>query len=195
VTFDLSSRTRKFGLSVVILLVLGVASTASATTYAFSFDNLDDGSVMAPFVGKGTMSFDETLSDGEHPFTSLTNVNINFLFGNDAFKDVDIVTPLDEVLVVISNNGQSLNFSNVNGYGGGPFVGSIDFVNPNNQKTLGLSTEPPDFGGNLDLFLTIDPSGYPQYFGNYGGTLVPEPGTGFMLLAAMVSFAFFTRRR
>ncbi|MEM7311559.1 MAG: hypothetical protein AAF497_00265 [Planctomycetota bacterium] len=179
-----------------LLLVSILSSPGKASTFEFSFDNNpDDQTVADPFVGTGSMSFNETLSDGTYPLLDLTDLEINFQFGSDVFKNVDIVTPLDEVLVVISDNGQSLNFSNVNGYGSGQFIGSIDFINPQNQSTLGLSTEPPDFGGNLDLYLTVDATGYPQYFGNYGATLVPEPYTATMAFLAMLPLVSYLRRR
>ncbi|MEM7311558.1 MAG: PEP-CTERM sorting domain-containing protein [Planctomycetota bacterium] len=183
-----------FAVSTLVGLVL-LASSLPAATYEFDFDNVDDGVVSAPFVGTGFISFDQDLPDGTHAYSKLTNVSIGLAFGDDVFKEIDIVTPLDEILVVISNHGNNLNFSNSNEFGTGDFNGAVDFVNLDNQSSLALSTEPPGTGGNLDRYGTIDEYGYPQFFGNYGATLVPEPASEILLLMSLGIGFLFVRRR
>ncbi|WP_287242378.1 MULTISPECIES: PEP-CTERM sorting domain-containing protein [unclassified Okeania] len=109
-------------------------------------------------------------------------------FGGDTFTNTDIVTPLEEVLAIISTSESDrfLNFSNINPSGSGDFGGSIDFINFNNSSETVLSFEPPGFEGNLDLYFTD------SYFGNYQASIkvnddtvqsTPEPASVFGLLA------------
>jgi hypothetical protein len=97
------------------------------------------------------------------------------------------VTPVGEVLVVLSTAGpvRRVQFSNSNPGGpSGGFGGSIDFDNGLNR----LSFEPPGVG-NLDLYF-MDGN-----FGNYVGTSVPEPSTYAITLAGLAWGGFSKWRR
>ncbi len=176
-----------------LLIALGLltcAQHARATTYDFLFDNTDDGILNAPFVGSGTVSFNEAAIDGTYAYNSLSDISMDFEFGaGNMFTEADIVTPLNEILFVISNGGQSLNFSNINPFGTGPNGGAIDFANPTNGTELFFTTEPPGTGGNLDLYFTDN------FFGNYGSQLVPEPISGMLALFGMGMAWGLNRRR
>lgn len=144
---------------------------AQALSFGFNFDNTIGGGVTPPFVGTGTFSFDGSVADGTYSLLDLTNFDFSFSFGTDTFANSDIATPLSEILVLISNSGQQANFSNINLFGSGPFIGSIDFLNLSNSSETRLSFEPPGllrFGGNLDLYFTD------SFFGNY---TAPAPAT------------------
>ena len=168
-------RQSRFSFLVAALLLWVSCVPASAVTYEFGFDNIDDGILMAPFTGTGVVSFDGPIKDGSFPMDSFANIQMNFDFGSLAsFTEQDIATPTDEVVLVISDGGQRLQFSSIGLGGTGPFAGAIDFVS--GDMGFGLSTEPPGFGGNLDLYFVADIfSGTMPLFGNYAGTLVPEP--------------------
>ena len=176
------------------LLAWMSCASASAVTYEFTFDAVDDGTVMAPFFGTGSVSFDGApLPDGTFLMSDFSNIQMNFDFDSIAsFTEQDIATPTDEVLFVISDSGQRLQFSSVGLGGTGPFAGAIDFVS--GDMAFGLSTEPPGFGGNLDLYFVADNvNGAMLLFGNYSGTLVPEPSSLSLALAAPL--LLFARRK
>ena len=155
------------GLASVFALASAPAP-AQALVFQFQFDNVGDGPPLdPPIVGSGSFSFDGDPGAGSFALTSLPNYTFSFLFNDgNAFGNADITTPLSEVLVLISQTGNTydLKFSNINPFGGGSGSGSIDFDN----TLSSLSFEPPGFRGNLDLYS----SG--SYFGNYSAT-APVP--------------------
>ena len=157
------------GLASVFALASAPAP-AQALVFQFQFDNVGDGPPLdPPIVGSGSFSFDGDPGAGSFALTSLPNYTFSFLFDDgNSFGNADITTPLSEVLVLISQTGNTygLKFSNTNpsGFGGGSGSGSIDFDN----TLSSLSFEPPGFRGNLDLYS----SG--SYFGNYSAT-APVP--------------------
>ena len=136
-----------------------------------ALDNVGDGLPLdPPIVGSGSFSFDGDPGAGSFALTSLPNYTFSFLFvDGNSFGNADIATPLNEVLVLISQTGNTydLKFSNI-GPEGGPFGGSIDFDN----TVSDLSFEPPSYGGNLDLYFFSSTTSY--YFGNYSAT-APVP--------------------
>jgi len=138
---------------------------AQALSFDFQFDNTPNATVTPPIVGDGTFSFDGDPGDGTFALTSLSNFNFAFNFGGNTFGNADIATPLANVLVQITNSGgtRSLNFG---GFGGGPFRGSLDFIN----GSTNLSFQ-PNFGslyfsnGNFGTYeaiaSTTDPTPIP----------------------------------
>ncbi len=180
--------------SILLAAILSCISNvpANAVTYEFNFDDVDDGMVMAPLVGFGAVSFDGgALADGTYPMDDFSNIDISFNFSSlTSFSEMDVVTPTNEVLFVILNGGQSFNFSNTNG-SPGAFGGAIDFIK--DDMTFGLSTEPPGTGGNLDRYFVAAMDNSFIFFGNYEGTLVPEPSG--LVLVAPILLLLLTRRK
>lgn len=190
------------GLSVAVWLCC--TQFSSAVTYDFTFDNIDDGMTVEPFVGFGSLSFDGgNPGDGSFAYNSFSNLELQFVFsavGSD-FTEADAITPLDEVLLVFSDNGRILQFGNVNPSGSGEFNGAIDFLRED-MMVFGLSTEPPGIEGNLDrYFLGVFPNAVTDppdiiQFGNYRGVLVPEPnGIAFSVIGLVMTCLFFRSRR
>ena len=157
------------------------SAPAHALVFHFQFDDVPDGLPLdLPIVGTGTFSFDGDPGVGSFALTSLPNYTFSFLFdGGNSFGNADIATPLNEVLVLISQTGNTygLKFSNTDPFGGGLFGGSIDFDN----TVSFLSFEPPGFGRNLDLYR----SG--SYFGSYSA-IAPVPSAAASVLGPLPIF-------
>ncbi|MBD2566895.1 PEP-CTERM sorting domain-containing protein [Anabaena lutea] len=159
--------------SIVAVAAIGASPLKSqALTFDFTFDNSPNGTVTAPIVGSGTFSFDGDLGDGTFALTSLTNYNFSFDFGVNSFTNANIVTPVANVLVKIATIGSD-RFVNFGGSGGGPFGGSLDFLNPSP-----LSFQ-PNFG---PLYFTAAGFGTYQGVARADVTSVPEPGSVLGLL-------------
>ena len=142
---------------------------AHALTFDFNLDDTFDDTVSEPFVGTGTFSFDGELEDGTYALESLDNFDFNFSFTNgSSFTNADILTPIDEVLVIVSTTEteRSVQFSNVNPFGSTELLGSLDFANFDNQTFL--SFEPPAIGGDLNLYAANEISG------TYNGVAVSD---------------------
>ena len=164
-------------------LCLSVGS-AQALTFNFSFDNTPDGVVGAPLVGSGTFSFDGDPGDGQFALTSLSNADFAFDIAGNAFGNANIVTPLANVLVQISTVGTD-RVVNFGGSGGGPFAGSLDFINGGGAS---LSFQP--FFGSLYFS--------DNFFGTYEGVAVAAPiplPLSLPLLAAGIGALALVRRR
>jgi hypothetical protein len=170
------------------------ANPAQALSFTFQFDNTFNNTLTPPIVGTGTFSFDENPVDGTYALTSLSNSLFSFNFGGDTFGNSDIVTPLSEILVQISNAGQRVTFSNSDpsGFGTGPFGGSIDFINGTSSI---LSFEPPGFnpGETPTLYIYEGPQDF--FAGTYvgGTTAIPTPA----LLPGLIGMglAVFRKRK
>ncbi|MEC4814198.1 MAG: PEP-CTERM sorting domain-containing protein [Scytonema sp. PMC 1069.18] len=154
--------------SIVAVTAIGVSPLKSlALTFDFKFDNMPDATVTSPFVGTGTFSFDGDPGDGTFALTSLPNFNFSFNFGGNNFTNTDLLTPLANIFVKIETNGSD-RFINFGGSGGGPFGGSIDFVNASS-----LSFQ-PNFG---PLYFSAASFGTYQGIAQVDVTPVPEPGS------------------
>lgn len=142
---------------------------ANALTFDFNLDNTFDETITEPFVGEGTFSFDGDLEDGTYALESLENFDFDFSFTDgSSFSNADIITPMGEVLVVISTTEteRKVQFSNVNPFGSTELFGSLDFANFDNETFL--SFEPPGIGGDLNLYSAN------EILGTYNGVAVSD---------------------
>jgi hypothetical protein len=146
-----------------------VPSKANALTFDFNLDDTFDETVTEPFVGEGTFSFDGDLEDGTYALESLSNFDFNFSFTDgSSFTNADILTPIEEVLVIVSTTEteRKVQFSNVNPFGSTELFGSLDFANFDNGTFL--SFEPPGIGGDLNLYSAN------EILGTYNGVAVSD---------------------
>lgn len=156
--------------SVVALTVLGATSLKSqALTVNFSFDRTFDGTVTPPIVGTGTFSFDGDPGNGTFALTSLANYDFSFNVNGNSFTNTDIRTPVANVLVRILDNGTD-RLVNFGGSGGGPFGGSLDFINASNR----ILTFQPFFG---TLYQSSGAAGTYQGIIPQAPTPVPAPAS------------------
>ncbi|WP_198648967.1 PEP-CTERM sorting domain-containing protein [Cyanothece sp. BG0011] len=157
--------------------VAAFPSVSQALTFDFEFDAVFNGPPLdPPIVGTGTFSFDGDPGDGTFALTSLPNFDFFFDVNGATFTNADIATPVANVTAVISTIGSD-RFVNFSGTGGGPFGGSIDFVNG-----LGNNITFQPGGGSLYQRPDIGVGG--TYIGTVSATpeSVPEPASALGLL-------------
>mgnify|MGYP003382482890 FL=1 len=162
---------------IAVLVVTGWAGCANAApiTFGFTFDRIFNGIPLElPFIGTGQVSFDD-VGNGTFALTALSNLSMQFAVLGETFTLADAATPLGQVLAVVSDYGpgRRFQFSNSNGFGTGPFFGSIDLTKANGAY---LTFQPPGFGPGLDLHQIVTPGR--ADLGSYLATSgVPVPGT------------------
>jgi hypothetical protein len=178
------------------LTIAPVGYASAATTFHFQFDDSGggpDGTVTPPIVGEGTFVSPVDLAPGTYDLSSLTGFSMDFSFpSTTTFSTADIVTPVDEVAITITQFAPAVERLIFTESGpppccdGGPLSGSLDLVNPSG---FGLSFEPTAFGGN-NLYVALDPIGNELDFGNYlalsrTNSVVPELPTWAMMLLGL----------
>ena len=168
-------------LIVAVTLILGAACPAFAnTTFNFQFDNDPTPGIQTPLVGSGSFTFANDPGNGTFAFNSLGAFSMSFSFvDGETITQADILSDLSLVQVILSpfGSGRRLQFTDTGMGGGGPFAGSIDFINAQNA---GLSFEPSYNGTGLRLYFTASGNDEGGFFGDYlattGGT-VPDTGS------------------
>lgn len=166
------------------LFLLATPNISNAASIAVNFAHNDNDTHTPPFVGSGTFSFDGIAADGVFLLQNVSNFNFDFSFSGDSFTNDDIETPLEEILIIISESGTQVNFSNT-GDLSGPSEGSIDFFNGNNNAELTLSFEPD--GG--DLYFTE------SFFGAYAPTAVPAPAALWLFASGLIGLIGMSKKQ
>jgi hypothetical protein len=171
------------------LLAAAISAPAAAiTSIDFVFDNTPDSTVVAPIVGSGNFTTPDTLGFGDFALSSLSSFSFSFTFGSVTFDETDIATPIGNVILRISQNGP-MTLLTFGGSNGGPFGGSLDFVDGTNQLSF-----QPSFG-----VLYFMNGGGNEFFGTFAaqptGATVPEPASWAMLIAGFGLVGAVARRR
>lgn len=174
--------TKNFVLSLLPSLTLLCASLGYAGNFTFQFDATPDGTVTAPIVGTGTFTFTTDPGNGTFGLAAFGTTQFSFIFGTETFSEANILTPLNNLLLRISE-ASGVRYLNFGGSGGGPFNGSLDLIN---GFAANLSFQ-PGFGS-----LYFQDGSY----GTYEATLdtVPEPATSMLLGAGLAVLAVLSRR-
>lgn len=170
-------------LSLLPALTLLCTSLGFAGTFTFQFDNTFDGTLTPPIVGTGTFTFTTDPGNGTFGFADFGTTQFSLNFGGVTFSEADIATPLSNVQLRITEVS-GVRFLNFGGSGGGPFGGSLDFVNGSSSD---LSFQ-PGFGS---LYFSD------ANFGTYEAVLdtVPEPATSMFLGVGIAALAVLSHRR
>lgn len=168
------------------VLALASAAPAQASVFNFNFDASPDGTVTGPFVGTGTFSFTGTATAGTFSLSSLSGYAFDFTVNGNHFTAANLATSVSNILVSITSSGQDL-LAHFGGAGGGPFGGSMDFVNGGANLSFQPAFGPLYFSGSS--------------FGTYEGVLstapsaVPEPLSASLVGLGLAGIVAVRRRR
>jgi len=172
-------------LIVAATIILGAASPAFATTtFNFQFDNDPTPGLQSPLVGFGSFTFANDPGNGTFAFNSLGAFSMSFSLANgQSFTQADILSDLSQVQVILSpfGSGRRLQFSDTGLGSGGPFGGSLDFINAQNAA---LSFEPSYVGAGMRLYFADSGPETNQFFGDYLATngSVPDAGSTIIMM-------------
>lgn len=179
-----------------------VGPAQALTTFDLIYDGIPDGVLAGPFVGFGTVSYDDPVSTGSFALSSLTNlsITIGFITG-DVFTLADIATDPDFAFIDVFDIGGGEFGMVFSGTGDtSAFGGSLDF------ETLDalVTHEPYDVGvpccggsGEINLYGFENFAGG-DFFGDYGVvelSAIPLPATALPLGAGLAGLGFAARRR
>lgn len=164
-------------------------SVQAGTVLSVLFDNggfRESDYVGAPIIGSGQLSFDETLTDGNYPLLSLTNLQFSFTVGGSTFTSADPYVWIDPTADLVIY-GSHFYFD---GPGPSPLTGGVvDIGNASGFiafEPSGLSPAP------YNLYIAQTSAG--EFFGIYGAT--PEPSTWCLAVSgAVLGLAGTIRRR
>lgn len=181
-----------FGLIWVAL----AAPAQSGTIFNVNFDDTFGRDLDAPFVGSGTISVDDVLSDGTYPLGSLTNFEASFTIGTSVWTQADLATSITSALVVY-DSGTEFYFA---GSGAGDLkLGSVEFFN--GSQRLVFENDMTTLGTPYNQYSVFE-SGtlVPAFSGTYGAeaasATVPEPaGLAVLSLLGVVGIGSLRRRR
>lgn len=138
--------------------------------FKLTFDTTLDHQTSSVPIGTGTFWFQGDLPDGSYQLADLKHYQFSFQFRNNRFDNRHLASNLTQALVVISQSGQRIRFSNTGSYGGGLFGGSIDFLNPANPTITFLAFEPSGVQGQLDSYYAG--SAHSSFQGGYHTTSI-----------------------
>ena len=162
----------------------------AGTVLSVLFDNggfRESDYVGAPIIGSGQLSFDETLTDGNYPLLSLTNLQFSFTVGGSTFTSADPSVWIDPTADLVIY-GSHFYFD---GPGPGPYTGGVvEILNASGEL---IAFEPSNLSPALYNFYIAQTSAG-VFSGIYGAT--PEPSTWCLALTgAVVGMARTIRRR
>lgn len=174
----------------LLLLSLMLPFHLNAAVFTIDFDDFDDGFLSPPFVGSGSFSYEEPAADGVYFLENLTNFSFEFSFvSGETFTTDDMITPVEEVLIVVSNQGTQVNFANIfDGSPNTPSNGALDFENLNSDV---LSFEPGDANPYVGSLYFMN-----EFFGEYtDASFIPVPGGILLFSSGLLVLAGYSRRR
>lgn len=155
------------------LCLFSFLSAADAgTIFDVSFDGTFNSTLTPPFVGSGTVSFDQVLGDGTYLLTGLNNLKMSFTIGADTWTYADIVAPNPSLSITIYDAGKNFYFNGPPS--SSPFLGAADFINASGD---GLTTQPNTVGSPpFNRYIVVSTTGV-ILRGTYGVATVPEPAS------------------
>lgn len=164
-------------------------SVQAGTVLSVLFDNggfRESDYVGAPIIGSGQLSFDETLTDGNYPLLSLTNLQFSFTVGGSTFTSADPYVWIDPTADLV------IYRSHFYFDGPGPAPISVGVVEIGNASGF-IAFEPSVFSpAPYNLYYAETSAG--EFFGIYGAT--PEPSTWCLAVSgAVLGLAGTIRRR
>ena len=183
---------RVFIMSALLLFSI----SGRAATLPLFFDGVDNGLLIGPFVGTGEFSYDgPMLPDGDYFYEDLLSPAFHADFGGDTFDESHIVTPLDEIIVVITGGGTQVLFGNIFTSGNTDAGGALDFENFANDTEFQLSFEPYPGGPGPNSLLYFTSNNFGDYGSVEDAPPIPIPAALPLFISALAGLGYLGRRR
>lgn len=173
--------------ALAVMAVVPAVASAATFSLAYNFDTTIDDAMSAPYVGTGTLTYQNAtrLPSGLYSLKTLRDtygatftaaITGASLGGTQTWTLADLVSPIENVNVYII--GESFVFTSPEANSGGPRHGSADFINGAGYHF----SEEPLFDDCLSFtrgtsityamyFVDTGVSTPMIYFGNYGGSV------------------------